>query len=118
MSKSKSCTAIFIHDFEEEIKQKLLKAWCPIKQVEFNPLRELVNYITFYERKEFLIERPLKYGESISFFSYKELEKEYAYRKIYPMDLKLSVSREISKIIEPIRRHFETAFKQETARGL
>jgi len=107
MSKSKPWIAIFIHDSEEEIKQKLLKAWCPIKQVEFNPLLELVNYIIFHERKEFLIGRPLKYGESISFFSYKELEKEYAYGKIYPMDLKLSVSREISKIIEPIRRHFE-----------
>jgi len=108
MSKSKPWTAIFIHDSEEEIKQKLLKAWCPIKQVEFNPVLELVNYIIFHERKEFLIERPLKYGGSVSFFSHKELVKEYAYGKIHPMDLKLSVSREISKIIDPIRRYFET----------
>jgi tyrosyl-tRNA synthetase len=108
MSKSKPWTAIFIHDSDEEVRQKLLKAWCPIKQTELNPVLELAKYIIFRERRQFPVERPIKYGGSVSFSSYEELEREYANGKIHPMDLKLSVAREISKIIDPIRRHFET----------
>ncbi|MGQ9782315.1 MAG: tyrosine--tRNA ligase, partial [Nitrososphaeria archaeon] len=108
MSKSKPWTAIFIHDSEDEVRQKLLKAWCPIKQTELNPVLELVKYVIFRERKQFLVERPAKYGGPVNFFSYVELEREYASGRVHPMDLKLSVTREISKIIDPIRRHFET----------
>ena len=107
MSKSKPWTAIFIHDSDEEVKQKLLKAFCPMKQVEFNPVLDLVKYLIFHERKGFVIERPQKYGGNTEFFSYEELEREYVNGKVHPMDLKLSVAREISLIIEPIRKHFE-----------
>jgi tyrosyl-tRNA synthetase len=108
MSKSKPWTAIFIHDTEEEIAQKLLKAWCPMKQAEFNPVLELARYVVFHERKEFLLERSAKYGGPAIFSSYRDLEKEYVSGRIHPLDLKLSIAREISKIIDPIRRHFET----------
>ncbi|MGC8812796.1 MAG: tyrosine--tRNA ligase, partial [Candidatus Aenigmatarchaeota archaeon] len=85
MSKSKPWTAIFIHDSDEEVKQKLLKAWCPIKQIELNPVLELVKYVIFRERRQFLVERPVKYGGSVSFSSYEELEREYASGRIHPM---------------------------------
>ncbi|MBO3757554.1 MAG: tyrosine--tRNA ligase [Thermoproteota archaeon] len=107
MSKSQPWTAIFIHDSEEQIKEKLLKAWCPERQAEMNPVLELTKYIIFHEKKEFLVERNTKYGGDVVFSSYKELEKEYIEGKLHPMDLKLSVAREISSIIDPIRKHFE-----------
>jgi len=107
MSKSKPWTAIFIHDSEGEIKDKLKRAWCPERQVEFNPVLELVKYVIFHEKKEFLIERDSKFGGDINFFSYEELEKEYINGDIHPIDLKSSVAREISNIIKPIRQHFE-----------
>jgi len=107
MSKSKPWTAIFIHDSEESIKEKLLKAWGPERVVEFNPVLELVKYIIFHEKKEFTVERPSKYGGDITFSSYEELEKEYTIGKLHPQDLKLSVAREISEIIKPVRKHFE-----------
>lgn len=107
MSKSQPWTAIFIHDSEEQIREKLLKAWCPEKQAEMNPVLELAKYIIFHDKKEFLVERAAKYGGDVVFSSYEELEKEYIEGKLHPMDLKLSVAREISNIIDPIRRHFE-----------
>jgi len=107
MSKSKPWTCIFIHDSEEQIRKKLLKAWCPERQVEFNPVLELVKYIIFHEKKEFLVERESKHGGDIVFSSYEELEKEYIKGNLHPLDLKLSVAREISNILDPIRKYFE-----------
>jgi len=107
MSKSKPWTAIFIHDTEEQIKEKLKKAWCPEKQTEMNPILEIVKHIVFHENKIFRIERDTKFGGTVEFESYEELEEEYGRGEIHPKDLKENVSREISKIIEPIRKHFE-----------
>ena len=108
MSKSKPWTAIFIHDAEQQIKEKLRKAWCPEKQVEMNPVLEIVRYVVFHENKAFQINRPTKFGGSIEFQSYQELEKAYACGGLHPQDLKNAVAEELSKILEPVRRYFET----------
>jgi len=107
MSKSKPWTCIFIHDTKEQIKEKLNKAWCPEKNVEMNPVLELVKFIVFHETGEFIIERSAKYGGEITFDSYDKLEREYLAGKIHPQDLKQSVAREIDKIITPVREHFK-----------
>jgi tyrosyl-tRNA synthetase len=108
MSKSKPWTAIFIHDTEEEIRAKLQKAWCPEKQTEANPILEIVKYIIFHEKEAFKIERSAKFGGTIQFESYEMLEKAYRNGEVHPQDLKNAVAKEISKILEPIRRYFET----------
>jgi tyrosyl-tRNA synthetase len=108
MSKSKPWTAIFIHDTEEEIEQKMKKAWCPEKTADMNPVLELVKYIILSKNKEFKIERKKEHGGDLVFTNYDELEKEYSSGKIHPQDLKMSVAREINKIIEPIREYFNT----------
>ncbi|MEM0159274.1 MAG: tyrosine--tRNA ligase [Candidatus Micrarchaeaceae archaeon] len=108
MSKSKPWTAIFIHDSNEQIREKLAKAWCPEKEAEMNPVLEIAKYIIFHERKEFTIERESRYGGSVTFASYAELESEYIKGKIHPQDLKSAVAEELGRIIDPIRRHFES----------
>ena len=40
------------------------------------------------------------------FSTYEELESEYKNGKIHPLDLKLSVGRELNDIISPIRAYF------------
>lgn len=107
MSKSKPWTAVFMHDSEQKIKAKLQKAWCPEKTAEMNPVLEIARYIIFRDRKSVEIERPVKYGGTEEFTSYEELEKAYVAGKIHPQDLKLNVARELNKIIQPIRKHFE-----------
>ena len=107
MSKSKPWTAIFIHDTEIQIKEKLKKAWCPEKQTDANPILEIVKHVIFHESKTFEIKRPSKFGGNETFDRYEKIEKAYGEGRIHPQDLKESVAIEISKIIDPIRKHFE-----------
>jgi tyrosyl-tRNA synthetase len=107
MSKSKPWTAIFIHDNEEQIRSKLRKAWCPEKQTEMNPILEIAKYVVFHENETFKLERDSRFGGNVEFENYEGLEKAYGNGEIHPTDLKENVAREISKIIEPVRKHFE-----------
>ncbi len=107
MSKSKPWTAVFIHDTEQEIKDKLKKAWCPEGSVEMNPVLELIRYVVLNHQKSVRIERPQKYGGPEEFDTYDELEKAFLAGEIHPQDLKNSVAIQLNKIIAPIREHFE-----------
>jgi tyrosyl-tRNA synthetase len=108
MSKSKPWTAIFIHDTEKQIKEKLRKAWCPERQVDMNPILDMVEHVVFHENKTFRIDRPSKFGGPVEFESVFDLNKAYAAGSLHPADLKNAVADEISKIIKPIREYFET----------
>jgi tyrosyl-tRNA synthetase len=107
MSKSKPASGILIHDDEKAIRDKIGKAFCPVGVAAGNPILELVRYVIFHEFDEFAIERPTKYGGSITYTSYKDIEHDFITKKIHPMDLKNSTATYINKIIEPIRKHFE-----------
>jgi len=107
MSKSKPETCIFIYDTPEEIKQKISKAFCPEKTVEYNPIMEICKYIIFREKPTFTIERPAKFGGNIEFQNFQELATAYAQGKLHPQDLKNGVATELVKILEPVRRYFE-----------
>jgi tyrosyl-tRNA synthetase len=96
-----------MHDTEDQIKSKLRKAWCPEKQTEMNPVLEIAKYVVFHENDAFRLERDSKYGGPIDFENYESLEKAYGNGEIHPMDLKENVAREVSRIIEPVRKHFE-----------
>lgn len=50
---------------------------------------------------------PQKFGCNGTFEKYEDLEKAYGEGKVHPQDLKESVAVELSKIIDPIRKHFE-----------
>ena len=115
MSKSKPDTAVFIHDTEEEIRRKIMKAYCPPKQVEGNPILEIAKYIIFRKFDRMLIKRKPEYGGDIEVLSYKELEKNYREGKLHPMDLKLAVAKYLNEILTPVREHFE---KNKRAREL
>ncbi|MBI5225547.1 tyrosine--tRNA ligase [Candidatus Micrarchaeota archaeon] len=106
MSKSQPSSAIFIHDTEQEIKDKMKKAYCP-ETIEGNPVLEIAKYLIFHEKNRFTIERDGKFGGNLEFSSYQELENAFKEKKLHPMDLKSGVAKELNLIISPIRRHFE-----------
>lgn len=106
MSKSKPYNCIFIHDDEEEIRKKVLRAWCP-ESSKNNPVLELARLIIFHEFKEFEVERPSRYGGDVVYGSFEEFKREYERGKIHPKDLKEAVARYLNQIVEPVRRHFE-----------
>jgi tyrosyl-tRNA synthetase len=108
MSKSKPDTCIFIHDSPEEIKRKINQAFCLEGETEFNPILDWVKYLIFRDADSKLeIKRPEKFGGDVTYTSYKELEKDFAEKKLHPMDLKNSVAERLIQILEPARKHFE-----------
>ncbi len=108
MSKSKPDTCIFIHDSPEEIKRKINQAFCLEGETEFNPILDWVKYLIFRDADSKLeVKRPEKFGGNITYTSYKEVEKDFAEKKLHPMDLKNSVSEKLIQILEPARKHFE-----------
>ncbi len=107
MSKSKPDSAIFMDDSTEEIKRKVTKAYCPAKQVEMNPILEYCKYMIFDKFNEMTIERPAKFGGSIIFQSYEELENTFRKGDLHPADLKLSVAGYLNRMVAPVRKHFK-----------
>jgi tyrosyl-tRNA synthetase len=108
MSKSIPDSAIFITDSVEEIKRKLNKAFCPEKEIEFNPVLDWAKHIIFMDKKSKLeIKRAEKFGGSKNYSSYEALEKDFAGGRLHPMDLKNAVAEKLIKILEPARKHFE-----------
>lgn len=108
MSKSLPSSAIFIHDSEKEIRDKIRKAYCP-NATEGNPVLEIAKYIIFREEgKALSIERDAKYGGDLEFGSYMELEKAYLGGKLHAMDLKGGIAGALNDAIGPVRKHFES----------
>ncbi len=109
MAKSKPHTAIFVYDSPETIREKIRKAYCPPREVKFNPIMEINRYILFAKPGfRLVVERPEKYGGTIVFESYEELEKAYREGRLHPLDLKNATANALIKELEPIRRYFET----------
>ncbi|WP_434731887.1 tyrosine--tRNA ligase [Thermogladius sp. KZ2Tp1] len=105
MSKSKPETAIFIHDSPEEVESKVMKAYCPPGVVEFNPVMELNKYLLFQQEGfSLVVERPEKYGGTVVYNDYKELERAYVEGKLHPLDLKKATAQSLNKLLEDIRR--------------
>ncbi len=107
MSKSNPDAAIFMTDTEDQIQQKIRKAYCP-ETVENNPILEYVRYFVFEKMKSFKIERSAKFGGDVEFLGYDELEQAYLNREIHPADLKNAVAKCLNDLIDPVRKEFET----------
>jgi tyrosyl-tRNA synthetase len=107
MSKSKPETCIFLYDTPEEIRQKMVRAFCPEKTIQFNPVLDITKHIIFREANILTMERPAKFGGSIEFQSYQELETAYVQGKLHPQDLKNTVAEQLVKILEPVRTYFK-----------
>lgn len=107
MSKSKPESSIFVHDTKDEIRTKIIAAFCPPKQVEGNPLLDYAKHIVFREFEHMTVERKQKFGGDIDFTRYKDLEDAYVAGDLHPLDLKNTMVTYLDKMIDPIRTHFE-----------
>jgi len=103
MSKSIEGSAIFMNDSEEEIKAKIKKAFCPEKEIEYNPILNWTKNIILPIKKIVKINRENQFGGNIEFDNYSTLEKAFAKGEIHPVDLKNSVAKELIDILKPAR---------------
>jgi len=106
MSKSKPNTCIFIHDSEKDIKKKINKAFCPEKEIEFNPIIDWTEKLIFPIRKQLHISRSEKFGGDVTYNSCQKLKQEFKAGKLHPTDLKNAVAEELILILKPARKHF------------
>ena len=108
MSKSKPYSAVFIHDTPEEIREKLRKAFCPAKEVNYNPVLDWAEHIIFREEPaEFTIHRPTKFGGDVTYTTLEELKKDFAEGKLHPLHLKNAVAEYLIELLKPIREYFK-----------
>ncbi len=107
MSKSDPKSCIYMHDSFNELKEKLNKAYCLAGEIEGNPILEYFKYIIFKNVNSVEIKRFDKFGGNITYGSYKEMESDFANKKLHPLDLKSSCAIELDKLIKPVREHFE-----------
>ena len=113
MSKSIPDTCIFLHDNPDDVKRKILRAYCPPREIDMNPIIEITHLICFRdERKEpFIIEKPAKYGGGrFEYWTFNELVKDYQEGKIHPLDLKNALINEFIRKIEPLVKWFSSGY--------
>ncbi|MBI3033958.1 tyrosine--tRNA ligase, partial [Candidatus Woesearchaeota archaeon] len=100
--------AIFMTDTEAEVKRKLDKAYCPVKQADENPILEYCKYIIFEKYEKLEVKRQEKFGGNSSYESYDNLAADYSKGGIHPSDLKAAVAAHINELLEPVRQHFKS----------
>jgi tyrosyl-tRNA synthetase len=108
MSKSIPDSAIFMEDSEKDVQRKIKNGFCPLKQVDGNPIFDYIKYIIFPKFGKLFIERKEENGGNVLYDNYEKLCQDYKDEKVHPADLKPAVAKSINEMIEPVRKHFET----------
>lgn len=103
MSSSKD-NLIAVEDTSESITQKIQAAYCPPQNIEDNPILQLYELYIFPQFGAVELERPERFGGSISYNSLSSLELDYEKGLLHPLDLKNGAAIYIEQIIAPIRR--------------
>lgn len=118
MSKSKSDSAIFIHDSPDEIRAKIMSAFCPPGEVKYNPILDWIKHILFLGGEgNIFIARAPQHGGDITAHS-EELPQLYAEGMIHPEDLKHAVAERLIEMLEPARNHFASGAPKEMLEDL
>ncbi len=106
---SSSDNFISVDDSEEEINQKMKKAFCPAGEISENPMLELFRYHICPRYGEIIFERPEKYGGNLVCRGYDELLTVFSEGTLHPMDLKKGAAKYMNLILEPVRNVLRNA---------
>lgn len=108
MSSSIEATKIDLLDSEEKVKKKINSAEFSEGNSD-NGVMALLKYFIFVLKEdkgeEFIVERPAKFGGDIAYRKYEDLEKDFLGKKLHPLDIKNSVSKEINVLLENFRKN-------------
>uniref|UniRef100_A0A672M9M0 Tyrosine--tRNA ligase n=1 Tax=Sinocyclocheilus grahami TaxID=75366 RepID=A0A672M9M0_SINGR len=108
MSSSEEESKIDLLDKNQEVKKKLKRAFCEPGNVENNGVLSFVKHVLFPLHSEFIIKRDPKWGGDKVYTDYEEVDMDFAAEQIHPGDLKASVELALNKLLDPIRKKFET----------
>jgi len=108
MSSSNEKGKIDLLDSAEIVKKKIKGADCVAGDPD-NGIMAFLKFIIMTLKKDrnekFIIERDEKYGGNLEYESYKEIEKDFIAKKIHPLDLKNSITKEIIELLKPFEKN-------------
>ncbi len=99
MSASDAASKIDLMDSPEVIRKKMSKAFCPAGEVEDNGVLAFLQHVVFAVREEFVISRPEKFGGSLTFSSYEELEEAFVAQDLHPLDVKNALAEVLCEFL-------------------
>ena len=106
MSSSVEKSKIDLMDDEETVKSKIRDAECIAGDPD-NGVLAFLKYVIMTIKKDnkakFIVKRDKKFGGSLSFSDYDEIEKMFVQKKLHPLDLKNAVADEINKLLKVFR---------------
>ncbi len=106
MSKSDPGSGIPIPAQRAVIAERVQGAFCPAKEVDGNPIVEIVRFIVLPWEGRLRVERPAKYGGPLEFTTEKEFLASWAGGLLHPQDLKGAVTEALDRLVDPARRYF------------
>ncbi len=112
MSKSAKQSALFIHDSEEEVRQKVRKAFCPPDNARFNPVLDWARKLIFAREGEFVVKRSADHGGDMRFGDADELDRAFLDGALHSADLKNAVADWLVDTLAPCRDAFASSEKQ------
>jgi len=99
--------AIFMEDDEEDIIEKISRAFCPPESAQGNPCLEYVKNIILPWFGKFEVVRKEHNSGSKTFVSMEELTIDYESGALHPSDVKQALVKAINMMLQPVRGHFE-----------
>lgn len=118
MSSSEEDSKIDLLDSPAIVKKKLKKAFCEPGNVAENGLLAFAKHVVFglfHPDEKFKVFRNEANGGDLNFSTYDELEKCFAEQKLHPADLKSAIEFYINRLLDPIRKIFDTAELKQLA---
>ncbi|MFP4117871.1 MAG: tyrosine--tRNA ligase [Candidatus Woesearchaeota archaeon] len=107
MSSSDPNSKIEFSDGDKQIRKKISKAYSADGVIEDNGLLAMMKYVIFRrledEGRDFVVERPEKYGGKVSFADYSSLEDAFRKKELSSIDLKQALSEELITLLTPLR---------------
>lgn len=106
MSSSIESTKIDLLDDENNVKKKINSAEC----IEGDPNNGVISILEYFimilkgdKNESFIVERPEKFGGTLKYKSYKEIERDFVSKKLHPLDLKNAVTKELNILLKNFR---------------
>jgi tyrosyl-tRNA synthetase len=116
MSSSDEDSKIDLLDSAANVKKKLKKAFCEPGNIADNGILSFCKYVIFpvvLKDEKFLIQRKPDFGGDITFAGYEDLEAAFEKELIHPGDLKQAAENYLNRLLEPVRKKFDTPALRE-----
>ena len=106
MSKSDPTTGIPMPSERAEIQSRIAGAFCPAKEVDGNPIVEVVRFIVFPWEGQLTVERAAKHGGPVTFATETEFLDVWRAGGLHPQDLKGAAGAALDRLVAPVRTYF------------